>query len=292
MPEPIADSDSRLSLLELQCRRPVEHLLAGEYRSIFRGQGIEFEDVRRYQPGDDVRSMDWKVTARTGEPHIKRYIEQREQFLYLLVDVSASILESPSGRKHATIVELASLLTMAAIRNNDRVGLILFSDRVELVIPPGKGRRHALRIMDSLLNFRPQGRTTHFESVLNRFGHMARKHSVVFVLSDFLAADYLDELRALAGRHDVNAINILDAVQSTSGITELIHMRDTETGDHRFVDLSRAARQVRPHHVDLQEQMLQAGISLMEVAVGEDCVTALAGFFQSRQRRIADETGG
>ncbi|EMI55497.1 DUF58 domain-containing protein [Rhodopirellula sallentina] len=290
--ESVAESDSRLSLLELQCRRPVEHLLAGEYRSIFRGQGIEFEDVRRYQPGDDVRSMDWKVTARTGEPHIKRYIEQREQFLYLLVDVSASIVESPDGRKRATMVELASLLTMAAIRNNDRVGLILFSDRVELVIPPGKGRRHALRIMDTLLNFEPKGRTTHFETVLGRFGHMARKHSVVFVLSDFLAPDYLEELRALAGRHDVNAVNILEPPVSTESITELVHMQDTETGDHRYVDLARTRKQDRPHHVDLQEEMLQCGISLMELAVGEDCVNALAGFFHARQRRIADETGG
>jgi uncharacterized protein (DUF58 family) len=292
MPDPISDSDTQLSLLELKCRRPVEHLLAGEYHSVFRGQGIEFEDVRRYQPGDDVRAMDWKVTARTGEPHIKRYIEQREQFLYLLVDVSASILESPGGRKRASITEICSLLTMAAVRNNDRVSLILFTDCVEMVIPPGKGRPHALRIMDALLNFQPQGRATEFETVLSRFGHMARKHSVVFVLSDFLATDYLQELRALAGRHDINAVNVLDPQTRMTPNKELIHMEDTETGARRFVDLRTTKRQGEMHHFDLQEEMVQSGISLMEVAVDEDCVTALAGFFQSRQRRVADETGG
>ena len=151
----LSDLEHRLNLLELKCRRPVEHLLAGEYRSIFRGRGIEFEDVRPYQPGDDVRAMDWKVTARTGEAHIKRYIEEREQFIYLLVDVSASMLHDAQGKKRQTMAELCSLLTMAAIKNQDRVGLILFTDQIEQVIPPGKGRSHAMRIMDQLMNFQP-----------------------------------------------------------------------------------------------------------------------------------------
>lgn len=292
MADPTLDSDTRLSLLELKCRRPVEHLLAGEFRSVFRGQGIEFEDVRRYQPGDDVRAMDWKVTARTGEPHIKRYIEQREQVLYLLVDFSASILDSPEGRKRDAITEICSLLTMAAVRNHDRVSLILFTDRVELVVPPGKGRAHALRIMDALLNFQPDGRETAFQTVLGRFGHMARKHSVVFVLSDFLAADYLEELRALAGRHDVNAVNVLDPLAQMTIGGELILMEDAETGLQRYVDLQCAGKQSQAHHLDLRETMLQTGVGLMEIAVEEDCVTALAGYFRSRLRRVADETGG
>ncbi|MDA9317379.1 DUF58 domain-containing protein, partial [Puniceicoccaceae bacterium] len=150
--------ESRLNLLEMKCRRPVEHLLAGEYRSVFRGRGVEFEDVRIYQPGDDVRTMDWKVTARTGEPHIKRYIEEREQFIYLLVDVSASMLHDQEERKRQTMSEVCALLTMAAIKNQDRVGLILFSDRIEHVISPGKGRLHAMRIMDDLMHFKPKGK--------------------------------------------------------------------------------------------------------------------------------------
>ena len=292
IPEMVSTPDSQLSLLELKCRKPVEHLLAGEYRSVFRGQGIEFEDVRRYQPGDDVRSMDWKVTARTGEPHIKRYVEQREQYLYLLVDVSASITESLHGRKRDAIIEICSLLAMAAVRNNDRVSLMLFSDRVETVVPPGKGRPHYLRIMDTLLNYPREGRETRFGSVLGDFGHLARKRSVVFILSDYLASDYLEELRALAGRHDVNAVNVLDPQSQMPTAKELVCMRDTETGQQRFVDLRNHRTLDQSHHLSLQEEMLQSGISLMEVAVGEDCVTALAGFFRSKQRRVADETGG
>ena len=286
------DSDMQLSLLELKCRRPVEHLLAGEYRSVFRGQGIEFEDVRPYQPGDDVRAMDWKVTARTGEPHIKRFIEQREQVLYLLVDLSASILDSPNGRKRKMITELCSLLTMAAVKNNNRVSLILFTDRVEQVVPPGKGRSHALRIMDALSNFQPEGTATAFEEVLSRFGHMARKHSIVFVLSDFMADDYLEELRALAGRQDLNAVNVLDPQAQLTNSTELVNMQDAETGERRCVDLRGAAEQKQSHQLDLQEKMLQSGIGLMEVAVEEDCVAALASYFRSRHRRIAESTGG
>ncbi|GAA4447507.1 DUF58 domain-containing protein [Novipirellula rosea] len=292
IPDSLSNTDAQLSLLELKCRRPVEHLLAGEYHSVFRGQGIEFEDVRRYQPGDDVRSMDWKVTARTGEPHIKRYIEQREQFLYLLVDVSASMIQSSGGRKRALITELCALLTMAAVRNNDRVSLILFTDRVEMVIPAGKGRSHALRIMDTMLNFEPTGRETAFKAVLSRFGHMARKHSVVFVISDFLASDYFDELRALAARNDLNAVNVLDTQTQLAASTELVHMEDTETGSQRYVDLKCTKQQTDEHPIALQEQMLQSGIGLMELGVDEDCVTALASYFQSRHRRVADETGG
>jgi uncharacterized protein (DUF58 family) len=288
----IHDTATQLSVLELRCRRPVEHLLAGEYRSVFRGQGIEFEDVRQYQPGDDVRAMDWKVTARTGEPHIRRYIEQREQFLYLLVDVSSSILAALGGRKRAMIAEVGSLLTMAALRNNDRVGLILFTDRIELLIPPGKGSSHALRIMDALLHFQPEGLQTRFADVLSHFGHIARKHSIAFVMSDFFADDYLEELRALSTRHDISAVNVLDPPSQLSSINELVHLQDAESGARRSVDLWRREHREPRHRQGFQEDMLQSGVDLMEIAVGEDCVTALTSFFRSRQRRVADETGG
>lgn len=288
----ITETDSRLSLLELKCRRPVEHLLAGEFHSVFRGHGIEFEDVRPYQPGDDVRSMDWRVTARTGEPHIKRYIEEREQFLYLLVDVSASVLDSSTNQKRDTIAQIASLLTMAAAKNQDRVSLILFTNEVELVIPPGKGRTHTLRIMDALLNFKPEGRGTKFESVLRRFGHMAQKHSIVFLISDFLAKDYLEELRALAGRHDINAVNVLESQTVRSTGAELVHIHDAENSQRRIIDLKKVATGGAPYHEILQEEMLESGINLMEIAEGEDCVQALSSFFHLRQRRFTKETKG
>lgn len=284
--------ETRLRLMDLKCRRPVEHLLTGEYRSVFRGQGVEFEDVRPYQPGDDVRTMDWRVTARTGTPHIKRHIEEREQFIYLLVDVSASMLEGAGGRKRATMAELGSLITMSAVGNGDRVGLLLFSDRIELMIPPGKGRRHGLRIMEALVGHQPEGRRTDFREVFTRFGHLARKSSVVFVISDFLAGDYHDDLASLALRHDMNAVNLLDmdvVLDKSAGLVRLI---DLESGETRIVDPASRGTDEDRHHETLQEQMMERGVNLMEVAVGEDCVTALAGFFRSRQRRLADETGG
>ncbi len=288
----LSELESRLNLLELKCRRPVEHLLAGEYRSVFRGRGIEFEDVRPYQPGDDVRTMDWKVTARTGEPHIKRYIEEREQFIYLLVDVSASMLHDADGGKRRTMAEVCSLLTMAAVKNQDRVGLILFTDRIEQVVPPGKGRRHAMRIMDDLLNFQPQGRGTDFVEMLGRFGHMARKHSIVFVVSDFLTESYARELQALAFRHDINAVHIADGTSGREIATGLVRMEDAESGVQRVVDLKAYRGDVSGHGRELRQRMVESGVDLLEIAPGADCVEALAGFFHSRQRLEMNESGG
>lgn len=285
----LEELDRNLNFLELKCRRPVEHLLAGEYRSVFRGRGVEFEDVRPYQPGDDVRTMDWKVTARTGVAHIKRHIEEREQFVYLLVDLSGSILHDANGRTRRMVAEVCSLITMAAIKNQDRVGLMIFTDRIELVVPPGKGRSHAMRIMDALLNFQPEGRGTDFPEMLGRFGHLARKHSVAFVVSDFLAADYAPDLQALAFRHDINAIHIAGPAAGGAAADGLVRMEDAESGKQRVIDL----RESDGKRGDaLRQQMLEAGVNLMELADGADCVEALAGFFHARQRRVIDETGG
>jgi uncharacterized protein (DUF58 family) len=284
--------ESRLNSLELKCRRPVAHLLAGEYRSIFRGRGIEFDDVRAYQAGDDIRSMDWKVTARTGEPHIKRFIEEREQCFYLLVDVSASMLHGQAGRKRQTTAEIGSLLTLAATQNQDRVGLLLFTDQIEHVVPAGKSRRHALRIMDKLLNFIPEGKQTGYSQVLNRFGHMARKHSVVFVISDFLSEGYMDELGALACHHDVNAIHVLDHPQFESDLSGMIRVEDAETGSQRVIDLDQQKTLPHTHRSRVRQQMQDTNVNLLELEVGGDCVAALTDFFASRQRQINDNTGG
>ncbi|MGD7653760.1 MAG: DUF58 domain-containing protein [Verrucomicrobiales bacterium] len=288
----LTEVEHRLNLLEIKCRRPVEHLLAGEYRSVFRGSGIEFEDVRPYQPGDDVRAMDWKVTARTGEPHIKRYIEEREQFIYLLVDLSPSMLHDSDGRKRRTMVEIASLLTMAAIKNQDRVGLILFSDRIEQVIPPGKGRSHAMRIMDDLMNFQPTGTGTNIVEVLGRFGHMTRKHSVAFIISDFLTQDYARELQALAFVHDINAIHIAENPLVQTGARGLVRIQDAETGTQRVIDLGAHNNDTSSHQQSLRQQMLDSGVDLLDISIGDDPVEALAGFFLSRQHRELNETGG
>ncbi len=288
----LSELENRLNQLELKCRLPVEHLLAGEYRSVFRGRGIEFEDVRAYQPGDDVRTMDWKVTARTGEPHIKRHIEEREQYIYLLVDVSASMLHGADGRKRRTMAELCALITMAAVKNQDRVGLVLFTDVIEQVVPPGKGRGHALRIMDELVNHQPQGRGTDLVAMLGRFGHMARKHSIVFVVSDFLTEGYTRELRALATRHDVNAVHLHEEQVAKPGVSGLVRMRDAESGTLRVVDFNARAGEASEHGRRLSGEMLESGVGLLDLPVGADCVEALSGFFHARRRQGINETGG
>lgn len=284
--------ESRLNLLELKCRHPVEHLLAGEYRSVFRGRGIEFEDVRPYQPGDDVRAMDWKITARTGEPHIKRFIEEREQFIYLLVDVSASMLHDASGKKRQTMAEVCALITLAAIKNQDRVGLILFSDQIEQVIPPGKGRNHAMRIMDQLMHFQPTGKGTNFTEMLSRFGQIARKHSVAFVVSDFLTEDYVSELQALAFRHDINAIHIADKKLDPSDSAGLVRITDAESEEGCIIDLKAKHNRSPMYQQQLHQTMMESRVNLLNLEVGANCVEALAGFFHSRQRQAIDETGG
>lgn len=288
----LTDLDHRLRTLELKCRFPVKHLLAGEYHSIFKGRGVEFEDVRPYEPGDDVRTMEWKVTARTGTPHIKRYIEEREQFIYLVVDISASVLEDGNGKRRDTITEVCGMITMAALNNNDRVGLILFTDELELVISPAKGRQHALRIMEALLTFQPRRKGTRFEAALDAIGHLARKRSVFFIISDFLADDHLDEMAALATRHDVNAIHLIDPRYALSQCEGLLRIQDSESGVESLVDLKLSRNEKGLHKKALRTSMMNHGVNLMEIEAGQDCVSALATFFKSRQHRIDEETGG
>lgn len=284
--------ESRLNLIELKCRRPVEHLLAGEYRSVFKGRGIEFEDVRVYEPGDDVRSMDWKVTARTGVPHVKRYIEEREQFFFLIVDLSASTLSDRKGTKRRTLAEFCSLLSLAALKNNDRVGLILFTDRVEHVVPPGKGSQQSMRILDALDSFEPKGKGTNLSVALDTFGRMARKRSVAFLVSDFLSEGYDRDLQAASFKHDVIAVNMIEPQELEQPERGLVRVRDSESGEKRVIDFAPRQEKTNPRIGRLREEMLDNSVDLIELLVGEDCVAALRAFFKSRQRLIADETGG
>ena len=284
--------ENRLNQLEFKCRRPVEHVLAGEYQSVFRGRGLEFEDVRPYQHGDDVRAMDWKVTARTGEPHIKRYVEEREQVVYLLVDVSASMRHDNSGNKRETLTELCALITLSAIKNQDRVGLILFSDQIEQIIMPSKGRRHAMRIIDELINFKPTNKKTDLLSMLERFRHLSRKYSIVFLVSDFLTDPSTLELQALSNTHDLNTIQILHPANEPKQGRALIRIEDAETGQQEVIDSTYQNTQYAAQQVQLREEMFKAGVNLMQIESGSDCVDALTAYFHERQRREIDETGG
>jgi len=288
------DIDQRLDRLVWRCRRPVEHFLAGAYRSVFKGRGIEFEDVRLYEPGDDVRSMDWKVTARTGLPHVKRFIEEREQCFYLLVDLSASVMSDASGAKREMIAEIASMITLSAVGNHDRVGLILFSDQIEQVIRPSKGRMHARRIMEALLTAEARGRGTNLSLALTTLGQLAGKPSVAFVISDFLAEGYLDELQVLAWQHDLIAVNVLDPHEVHPPRRGLVRLRDAESDEEAVVDFrsTPTGDGSESRRDQLREQLVARGVDLLESSVGEDAVSALLDFFHSRQRRIAEESGG
>ena len=284
--------EHRLNLLELKCRRPVEHVLAGEYQSVFRGRGLEFEDVRAYQYGDDVRALDWKVPARTRNPHIKRYIEEREQVVYLLVDVSASMRHDNSGNKRETLNELCALITLAAIKNQDRVGLILFSDQIEQIIMPSKGRRHAMRIIDELINFKPTNKKTDLASMLERFRLLSRKYSIVFLISDFLTDPSTLELQALSSVHDLNTIQILHPANKSKQRRALIRIEDAETGQQQVIDSAHQYTQQAAQQAHLREEMVKAGVNLMQIESGTDCVDALTAYFHERRRRVIDETGG
>src|SRR5262245_17116598 len=192
--------------IEIRTRRTVNDVLAGQYESVFRGAGIAFEEVREYQPGDDVRTIDWNVTARMGHPYVKRYREEREQTVVLLVDASASQAFGTAPRwKNEVAAELCALLAFSAVKNNDKVGVILFTDRVEHFVAAAKGSSHVLRLIRDVLYFKPSGRGTDIPAALGYLSHVTHRRAIVFLLSDFLASDYAHSLRIAARRHEVIA---------------------------------------------------------------------------------------
>lgn len=293
-----SDMDQRLLQLQLQTRYPVEHLLAGEYRSVFKGHGMDFDEIRPYEKGDDVRSIDWNVTARTGKPHVKRFIEERELAVWFLVDTSASCRTGHGSRtKWDVLHEICALLALSAVRNNDRVGLILFSDRVEHINPPRKGRMNAMHMLSDLLHAEPQGTATDLQPALDALAHLARRRSLVFILSDFLFDTPRDQLGAVSFRQDLIAIAVNDSQEIDPPVCGLTAVQDSETGKTMFCDLSRARRSdytqaFSTRRETLKEELNTIGTDLIELTPESDCAEALTLFFRNRLRRTADETGG
>jgi uncharacterized protein (DUF58 family) len=282
----------QVKLLELQTRGMVNSLFTGEYRSVFKGQGMEFAEVREYQPGDEVRSIDWNVTARMGRPFVKRYIEERELTVMLAVDLSGSERFGTKGRfKSELASELAAVLAMSAIRNNDRVGAVLFTDRIEHVVPPRKGRRHALRLMRDLLVFEPEGKRTDLAAALEYVGRMLAHKAIIFVVSDFQSADIEHPLKLLAQRHDVVAVTVDDPSEQTLPDVGLARFVDPETGTTLDVDTSDPA--VRAQFAAAVEEELSARRHLLrrlaidEIPVHTDggVVEPLIKFFRARETR-------
>jgi uncharacterized protein (DUF58 family) len=282
----------QVKLLELQTRGLVNSLFTGEYRSVFKGQGMEFAEVREYQAGDEVRSIDWNVTARMGRPFVKRFIEERELTVMLAVDLSGSERFGTRGRfKSELASELAAVLAMSAIRNNDRVGAVLFTDRIEHVVPPRKGRRHALRLMRDLLVFEPVGCRTDLPAALEFTGKMLAHKSIIFVVSDFQAEDLEHPLKLLAQRHDVVAVTVDDPSEQTLPDIGLARFVDPETGTTLDVDTSDP--EVRAQFAASVEQELGARRHLLrrlaidEIPVHTDgsVVEPLIRFFRARETR-------
>ncbi len=235
----------KIRRLELRTRRLVNDALAGQYHSVFKGRGMNFEDVRAYQPGDEVRFIDRNVTARTGELHVKNFTEERELTVVLLVDVSASgAFGSVNLSKRELAAEVASVLAFSAVGNRDKVGLVLFSDGIELFLPPEKGRGHVLRIIREVLYFQPRGRGTNLSAALDFLNKVVRRRAVVFLLSDFQSPDFSKPLAVTARRHDLVAVPVVDPLEETLPDIGRVTLEDAETGEQYEVNTSDVSAQV------------------------------------------------
>ena len=289
IPEEILE---KVRLIEIRSRNVVNDLFAGEYHSAFKGRGMEFAEVREYLRGDDVRTIDWNVTARTGSPYVKVFDEEREQTVMLLVDASASgAFGSVQQMKGEVGVEISALLAFAAIKNNDRVGLLIFTDEVEVFIPPKKGRKHVLRVIRELLYFQPQGKRTSITSALDYLDRVLHRRSVVFLISDFIDEDYERPLQLMRRRHDMVAVSIFDPRERVLPDVGFINLQDAETGEQRLVDSSR--REVRAYFAQQQEKEDQQrralfrrnGIDEVSIDITKSYVDPLVRLFHERVRR-------
>jgi uncharacterized protein (DUF58 family) len=282
----------QVRLLELRTRGLVNSLFSGEYRSVFKGQGMEFSEVREYQPGDEVRSIDWNVTARMRKPYVKRYIEERELTVMLAVDLSGSERFGTRRRfKSELASELSAVLAMSAIRNNDRVGTLLFTDKVEHVVPPKKGRKHALRLIRDLLAFEPEGRGTDIAGATDYLNKMLAHKTIIFLVSDFMAPDIERPLKLLAQRHDVIAVTIEDPSEIELPDIGLARLVDPETGETIDIDTSdpkvRAAFDWQVNDEREARKHLLRRLAIDEVPVRTDgsIVEPLFRFFRQRETR-------
>ncbi len=282
--------------IEIRTNREVTDVLGGQYHSVFKGRGMEFEEVREYLPGDEVRSIDWNVTARFGHPYIKKFKEERELTVMLVVDVSASgQFGSVRQTKNELAAELAAVLAFSAIRNNDKVGLIMFTDRIEKFVAPKKGRRHVLRVIREILAFQPQGRGTNLELALDYLNRVQPRRAVTFVLSDFQvdnAESVRKKLQVAGKRHDVVALSLRDPREDELPAVGLVELRDAETGQRALVDTfdrhvrDEFAALARLRRDRLQNTLRSAGVDHVEIRCDTDYMLPLIKFFTMRGRRI------
>jgi uncharacterized protein (DUF58 family) len=279
--------------LEIATRRLVDEQLAGQYHSVFKGRGLVFSDVRPYYPGDDVRSIDWNITARMNAPHVKQFVEERDRTVNLVIDMSASGAFGTYGQsKREVAAELAAMVAFSAIKNNDRVGLTIVTDRVERYVPPKKGRKHVLRVVSEILAFEPVGRATDLAKGLDFLGKIARRRSVVFLVSDFLSDGWDRPMRITAQRHDLVPVVVADPMEENLPDAGLIMFEDVETGQVLEFDTSglgaaRYRQRVAAQRVARDQALRRMNVDVVQVSTDRPYVDALVAFFKARARRIA-----
>jgi uncharacterized protein (DUF58 family) len=286
----------KIRYIQIYTSKAVNDVLAGEYHSVFKGQGMEFDEVRAYQPGDDIRTIDWNVTARTGHPYVKRYVEEREITVFFLVDLSASgAFGSREKLKNEIAAEFCALLAFSAIKNNDKVGLIVFTDTIELFIPPAKGTSHVLRLIRELLYFDPgkkrQSAGTDIALALDYLGRVLHKRGVVFLVSDFLDQDFEKPLSVLARRHDLIAVTVTDPHENTLPDVGLLEIKDAETGDTVLVDTGN--KNVRTGYEQLANERNEKlstlfksnGVDHIQLYTDRDYLLDLVKFFRKRMKK-------
>ncbi len=278
--------------IQVKTNHLVNHMMSGEYVSAFKGRGMEFSEVREYEPGDDVRLIDWNVTARMGHPYIKEFREERELTVMLLVDVSSSgEFGSAEKLKNEVAAEIASVLAFSAIKNNDKVGLIVFSDKIEHYIQPQKGRAHIWNLIRTILNFVPEGRHTDLNLPLEYLLRVQKRKSVAFLISDFQAEDYLRNLRLVRQKHDLIAIAITDPRESELPDVGWVHLEDSETGETLLVDTSDRTRvkqwsqQKMKDQQERKKQFHANGVDIIEIRTDQSLTQPLIRFFKMREKR-------
>ncbi len=275
--------------IEIKTRRLSDHIFGGEYHSTFKGRGMTFSEVRQYQFGDDVRNIDWNVTARYNEPFIKVFEEERELTMMLVADVSGSeFFGTDKQFKNEIVTEIAATLAFSAMQNNDKIGLILFSDEVELFIPPKKGKSHVLRIIRELLEFKPQSKKTDIAQAIKFLSSVMKKKAITFILSDFIADDYEQTLKIAGNKHDITGIRIYDKREETIPSLGIVQMQDEETGELLLVNTS--SKKVRRNYANYysdrvtyyEESFRRSGSGVINVRTDESYVKKLLGYFKRR----------
>jgi uncharacterized protein (DUF58 family) len=279
--------------IEIGTRRVVNDLFSGEYHSTFKGQGMEFEEVRQYQPGDDIRLIDWNVTARTGQPYIKVFREERELSVVLMVDASSSGRFGTRERfKSETAAELCALLAFSAIKNNDKVGLIIFTDSIEKFVPPKKGRAHVLRLIREVLYFQPKGTKTDISGAIQYMTRVVKRKSVVFMISDFMSEGFFKPMQIANNKHDVIAFKITDPRESTFDNFGLIELEDTETGEVFLIDTGSKefrkefASKAKEDNSQLKRSFQLINLDYINIQTDQSYIVPLISFFKMRERRM------